>query len=148
MTFAATSGAKTITSNSVAFGGNVTFNGVGGAWSMQDAMAVTGTLTMTNGTLQLKSGTTSTVGAFATSGTNQKYLQSSIAGVQATISDASGTNDASYLTIKDINATGGATWNAFIDQGSINVSNNSGWDFYVEIGNVIYTRRKNKRYLD
>jgi hypothetical protein len=128
VTFAATSGTKTITTNSLAFGGGVTFNGIGGTWACQDALNVTGSLIMTNGTLQLAAGATSVVGGFATSGTNQKYLQSTIPGTQATISDASGTNTASYLTIQDINATGGASWNA-LALTSVDAGNNTGWYF-------------------
>jgi len=129
VTFAATSGTKTITSNSVVFGGNVTFNGIGGTWTCQDALLVASTLTLTNGTLKLAAGTTSTVGAFATSGTNQKFLQSSTDGTQATISDASGTNSVSYLTIKDSNATGGAIFQAFTSNQNVNAGNNAGWAF-------------------
>jgi hypothetical protein len=145
----ATSGTKTITSAGKTMDFPFTINGVGGTFACSDALTLGSTqpLTFANGTLQLKAGVTSTVGSFVTSGTTMKYLQSTIPGTQATISDASGTNNASYLIIQDSNATGGATWNAFIDQGNINVSNNSGWDFYVQTGNVIYTRRKNKRYL-
>jgi hypothetical protein len=128
VTFAATSGTKTITTNSLAFGGGVTFNGIGGTWACQDALNVTSSLIMTNGTLQLAAGATSDVGGFATSGTNQKYLQSTTPGTQATISDASGTNTASYLTIQDINATGGAVWNA-LALTSVDAGNNTGWYF-------------------
>jgi hypothetical protein len=128
VTFAATSGTNTITTNSLAFAGNLIFNGIGGTWACQDALNVTGTLTMTNGTLQLAAGATSVVGGFATSGTNQKYLQSTTPGTQATISDASGTNTASYLTIQDINATGGAVWNA-LALTSVDAGNNTGWYF-------------------
>jgi hypothetical protein len=131
--FAATSGTKTLQSNGLAFPVNIQFSGTGGAWSLQDALSVTGTLTMTNGTLQLKSGATSTVGAFATSGTNPKYLQSTTPGSQATISDPSGTITATYLSIQDIVATGGATWNANGPTNS-NISNNSGWNFSSAIG--------------
>jgi hypothetical protein len=145
--FQATSGTKTITSNSVSFGGNVGFNGVGGTWACQDAFSVVGILTFTNGTLQLKAGTTSTVGSFVTSGTNPKYLLSTTPGTQAIISDASGTNSASYLTIKDSNATGGATWTAFVTSQNVDAGNNTGWDFYSQPGRYIYTRRKNKRIL-
>ena len=105
----------------------VTFDGVGGTWAFQDALTTTGAMTLTNGTIQLKAGTTSTVGSFVTSGTTQKYLQSTTPGVQATISDPSGTDAATYLTIQDSNATGGAVWSAGI--GSINLGNNTGWIF-------------------
>jgi hypothetical protein len=53
-TFAATSGTKTITTNGVVIDRPLTFNGVGGTWSLQDALtlgATNGTLTLTNGTL-------------------------------------------------------------------------------------------------
>jgi hypothetical protein len=130
-TFAATSGTKTITFNGRTMDSLVTFDGVGGTWSLQDAFTLgsTQTLTLTNGTLQLKSGATSTVGAFATSGTNQKYLQSTTPGTQATISQASGVVSTSYLTIQDIYATGGATWNAFYYNGNLDNGNNTNWIF-------------------
>jgi hypothetical protein len=128
ITFAATSGTKTITSNGKSFGGNVTFNGVGGTWLCADALTTTSALTLTNGTLKLAAGTTSTVGSFVTSGTNPKYLQSSTDGTQATISDASGTNTVSYLTIQDSNATGGAIFDALAIT-NVDAGNNTGWLF-------------------
>jgi hypothetical protein len=144
ITFASTSGTKTITSNGKTLDCPIAFDGVGGAWTCTDALTLgsTRTLTLTNGTLKLKSGVTSTVGAFATSGTTMKYLQSSTTGTQATISDASGTNDVSYLTIQDSNATGGATWNSFYDQSNINAGNNAGWYFgdSPTVGNEITMR--------
>jgi len=122
-------GSQTITTVGFTLDFPITFNGVGGTWAMQDALTMGSTqaLTMTNGTLQLKSGTTNTVGSFATSGTNQKYLQSTTPGAQATLSAASGTNTVSYLTIQDSNATGGATWSAL--SSSIDAGNNTGWIF-------------------
>lgn len=128
--FAATT-SQTITTNGKTIDNPITFNGVGGSWALQDALTLgpTRTLTLTNGTLQLKAGATSTVGTFATSGTNQKYLQSTLAGTQATLSCASGTISVSYLTIQDIAATGGATWNAFYEQGNVDAGNNTGWYF-------------------
>ena len=146
--FAATD-AQTITTNGVTLDSNITFDGVGGTWAMQDALTLgsTRTLTMTNGTLQLKSGATSTVGAFATSGTTLKYLQSTTPGAQATLSQSSGTVSSSYLSIRDINATGGAVWRAYTTNQNVNAGNNTGWDFIQQIGRYIYTRRKNKRIL-
>jgi len=129
-TFAATSGPKTITSAGNTIDYPVTFDGIGGIWACQDALTLGSTraLTITNGTVQLKSGTTSTVGSFVTSGTNQKYLSSTTAGTQATLSQASGTNSVSYLTIQDSNATGGATFYA-IDPTNVDAGNNTGWIF-------------------
>tara|TARA_R110000868_G_scaffold6746_1_gene37703 strand:- start:227 stop:1810 length:1584 start_codon:yes stop_codon:yes gene_type:complete len=129
--FLATSGTKTITSASQTMDFPITFNGVGGTWAMQDALTLGSTqaLTMTNGTLQLKSGTTNTVGSFATSGATQKFLQATTNGSQATLSQASGTVNATYLTIKDSAATGGAVFNSFTSNANVNSGNNTGWKF-------------------
>lgn len=139
----------TITSATTEIGTNVVFDGVGATWTMSNAFKIASAKSMTfaNGTVKLKNGVTSIIGTFATSGTTQKFLESSLAGSQATLSQASGTVSASYLTIKDINATGGATWQAFTTNNNVNAGNNSGWDFSTQIGKYIYTVRKNKRIL-
>ena len=85
--------------------------------------------TINAGTVKFKNGVTSTVGAFATAGTEQKFLSSTVAGSQATLLEAGGVVNASYLTIQDINATGGATWNAFTNRRNIDGGNNDGWNF-------------------
>ena len=74
-TFNATTTGKTITTNGVAFGAAITFNGVGGAWQLQDALTVpTGnTTTLTNGTLDLQSYTLST-GRFDSSNSNTRTI--------------------------------------------------------------------------
>ena len=109
----------------------------------QDALTQGSTrnFTVTNGTIQLKNGVTSTVGAFATSGTKPKFLQSTTPGSQATLSQASGTVNASYLTIQDITAIGGATFNAYTDQSNVDAGNVDGWDFGISpiIGGAEYT---------
>jgi len=147
--FSGTSGTQAITTAGKTLDLPLTFDGIGGTFVFQDALTqgATRAFTITNGTVQLKAGATSTVGAFATSGTNQKFLQSTLAGSRATLSQASGTVNASYLTIKDINANGGATWNAFATNNNVNAGNNLGWDFAVQLGRYIYTVRKNKRIL-
>ena len=123
-------GSQTITTANKTLDFPITFNGIGGTWAMQDALTLgsTQTLTLTNGTLKLKSGTTNTVGSFVTSGTNQKFLSATTPGSQATLSQASGTNSVSYLTIQDSAATGGAVWNAY-DSTNVNAGNNTGWNF-------------------
>jgi len=132
LTFAATSGTKTITTGNVTINNIIVFDGVGGTFEFADALTQGSaySTTITNGTVKLKSGTTNTVGSFATgAGTTQRFLQSTVSGSQATITDPSGTNTATYLTVQDIAATGGATWNAFADSGNLDAGNNSGWNF-------------------
>lgn len=149
-TFAATSGTQQITTALKTFDFPLTFNGIGGTFAFQDALTQGSTraFTITNGTVQLKASVTSTVGSFVANSATMKYLQSTLAGTQATLSQASGTVNASNLTIKDINATGGATWNAYYINGDINAGNNTGWDFLVQLGRYIYSRRKNKVILN
>lgn len=148
-TFGATLGTQQITTNAVTLDYPLTFNGVGGTFAFQDALTQGSTraFTITDGTVQLKASATSTVGAFTTSGSTQKNLQSTTSGTKATLSQASGTVSASYLTIRDIAATGGAVWNAYTTSNNIDNGNNSGWDFSSQTGRYIYTRRKNKRIL-
>jgi len=148
-TFAASSGTKTITTNGKTLDFPLNFDGVSGTFQFADALTQGSTraFTITNGTVSLKNGVTNTVGAFATSSTNQKFLQSTLAGSQATLSQSGGTVNANNLTIKDINATGGATWNAYTTNNNVDAGNNLGWDFSLQIGRCIYTRRKNKRIL-
>lgn len=130
LTFAATSGTKTITSNGKTIDCPIAFNGIGGTWACQDAltMGLTRALTLTNGTLQLKIGTTSTINSLNTVSTNMKYLTSTTQGTQATLTDPSGTVTVTQLGIRDIIATGGATWDATSTTNS-NLGNNTGWSF-------------------
>jgi hypothetical protein len=143
ITFVGTSGTQQITTAGKTFDFAITFNGIGSTFAFQDALtqALTRNFIITNGTVQLKNGVTSTVGAFATSGTNQKFLQSTTPGSQATLSQASGTVNASYLTIRDINAVGGATWNAYVNQFNSDAGNVDGWDFGISpvVGGAEYT---------
>jgi hypothetical protein len=128
----ATSGTKTITTAGQTIDFQLNFNGIGGTWAFQDALTMgpleTSIIIFTSGTIQFKAGTTNTVLDFFTTGTTQKYLQSTIPGTQATISQTTGDNSVSYLTIQDNNATGGATWNASAST-NIDAGNNTGWTF-------------------
>ena len=74
-TFNATTTGKTVTTNGVAFGAAVTFNGVGGGWTLGSALTVpTGsTTTITNGTLDIQSYTLST-GLFSSSNSNTRTI--------------------------------------------------------------------------
>lgn len=72
LTFAATSGPKTITTNNVSITRPIVFNGSGGSWQLQDALTMANsasrTLTMTNGTLNLNGKTLSTIGFVTAAG--------------------------------------------------------------------------------
>ena len=127
------SGNKTITTNNVLIDRPISFGATAanGIWTFTDALTqgATRAFNWTEGTIKLKNGVTSTVGVFATFGVNEKFLESSLAASQATLSQASGTVNASYLTIKDSNVTGGAAWNAYADYENIDAGNNDGWNF-------------------
>jgi hypothetical protein len=78
--------------------------------------------------IDFTSGVTQTVSAFTASGEAGRVLtiESTVAASAATLSKASGSVTVAYCSIKDLTATGGATWNA---TNSTNVSGNTGWNF-------------------
>jgi hypothetical protein len=78
-------------------------------------------------TAKLTAGTTQTVASLVIDGAT---LQSATTGTPATISKASGTVEVTGATIKDITATGGATFNAI---NSTNVSGNTGWNWITRL---------------
>jgi hypothetical protein len=87
-------------------------------------------------TFTFTSGTTTTITNWDINGASAAALvtiQSSTLGSQHTLSKSSGTVSADYLSIRDSNAIGGATWNA---TNSINVSNNNGWNITAPIASA------------
>jgi hypothetical protein len=130
--FEATSGVQTIDTNGAAINASITVGGpLASTATVSFANATTMTsLTFIRGTLELPSGQTTSVGSFVTSGATLKYLVASSVGVQSTLSDSSGTNTATYLSIKDNLATGGAIWTATSNT-NVNAGNVSGWNFGV-----------------
>ena len=81
-------------------------------------------------TIIFDAGTTQTVTNFTVNGTlgNLVTLESSSAGSQFNLSKSSGAVTAQYLSLKDSNATGGATWTANL---STFLSNVTGWLGYI-----------------
>ena len=75
ISFVATSGTKTITSNSVTLDFPLTFNGVGGTWQLQDSLAVgtTRTVTLTNGKIDANNNAF-TMGLFSSSNSNVRTI--------------------------------------------------------------------------
>lgn len=86
-------------------------------------------------TVTFTAGETFNFTAFSLSGTsgNLVTINSSSAGSQATLSKSSGTVSVSFCSIKDTNATGGATWNALIGNGNVDAGGNTGWVFSVSV---------------
>lgn len=129
------------TNNSVTFGGNgETYNNV---WF--DRGASTGGITIlgTNTFAQFKdTGTaahtitfpnvTTTVTSFVVNGSagNVITLQRTGGSGTWTISDTTGTNTCEYISLSNSTATGGATFNAFLEDGSVDGGGNTGWNFY------------------
>lgn len=131
LTFGATNGAHLHLLNGKTLDFPVVINAPGSIQTFTDALTVgaTRTLTLKAGTVKLTEGTTSSAGTFVIAGSPSVTLKSVTDGVAATISQTTGTVDASNATIKDITATGGATWNAFAENNNINAGGNTGWDF-------------------
>ena len=87
-------------------------------------------------TFQLQATYTTTVNQWEVNGssTGQVTVQSNtLAGAEHTLIQPSGTVSVSYATIKDIDATGGATWNAYTSNGNVDGGNNTGWIFAAPI---------------
>jgi len=74
MTFATTSGTKTITSAGLTIDRPMTFNGVGGTWQLQDALNIgSNTITLTNGTFDATTYNV-TAGAFRSNNANTRTI--------------------------------------------------------------------------
>lgn len=120
-------------------GGGLTYNALTIGGSGIAVLNITGsntfsTLASTKAnayTLNLESGTTTTVTTFGITGTagNVLTLKASTAGSQATLSQATGTVSVSYMNITDSNATGGAAWQAYLTNNNVDGGNNTGWLF-------------------
>lgn len=104
------------------------------------------TNTVQPATITFTAGTTQTVGAFNVAGTNGNLitLNSSSAGSTATLSGGNVINSVSFVSIKDIIATGGTVWSAPTANGNVDAGNNTGWNFNDLLFRYIYNRRKNK----
>lgn len=149
VTFSATSGTKTITSNGVAFSRPVTFDGVGGTWALQDAF-VGGAgrrVVVTNGTLNLNNKNTTigliTVDITGTLTMGSGTLELTGTGSTTTNINASATINGGTSTIKVTDssasaitlALGGKTYNnLWFARGASTASNTiSGNNTFAEI---------------
>jgi hypothetical protein len=122
-TFNATTTGKTVTRNGVAFGGDVTFNGVGGEWTLGSSFSCGGsTLTITNGTFDTSASNFSVLaGGFnSSSGTRTINFRNSIItfgglGQNTTLNSTgltfiAGNSTISFGSNHDLRVTGGLTF--------------------------------------
>lgn len=109
-TFNATSTGQTITTNGVSLSSGVTFNGVGGGWTLGSSLTLSQTLTVTNGTFNSGNYAITTSG-FSSSNSNTRSI--SLGSSTVTISQVS----SAALNLSTIT---GLTWNAGTSQ--INLS--------------------------
>ena len=118
-TFAATSGTKTITTNGETLVFPITFDGVGGTWSLQDALTMDSSrvITLTNGTFNLNNYTCTAAGGFTFAGSGSKVLAHgtgdlviSLAGATAFNGNFPSITDGSAAPVTIIN-NGTATYN-------------------------------------
>jgi len=73
ITFNSTSAGETITTATKSLASDITFNGVGGAWTLQDALTTTGAVTLTNGTL-ITGNSNHSLASLASSNSNTRTL--------------------------------------------------------------------------
>jgi hypothetical protein len=117
VTFAATTTGKTITTNGVSFASAVTFNGVGGGWTLQDNFTTAEAFTLTNGSLDTNNQTV-TCKTFNSSNSNTRTLT---------------------LGTSTVNVSGtGIVWNVSSTTGLLTLTKVSGSFTLISLGSTIY----------
>jgi hypothetical protein len=94
-------------------------------------------VTLSQGTLSIGAGVITFVTGFTATGLYPTTINSTTPGVQGVLYKSSGTVTVSNVSIRDNNATGGATWNAS-NGTNTNLGNNSGWIFPVSNNNAAF----------
>lgn len=146
LTFSSTSASLTHTFNGKTLPFPVVFNSPNCINNFADALNADA-VTFNAGTVNFKSGTTNTFPLMTFNGLPFVSISATIPGSAATISQPSGLVYAANTSFKDISVIGNVSFNAFYFAGNVNNGNNSGIDFFAQIGKFIYTSRKNKRVL-
>jgi hypothetical protein len=129
LTFAATTTGKTISANGKNFG-TIIFDGVGGGWTLSNALTATSNITLTNGSLNLGGFTLSCFG-FNTNNSNTRTL--AFNGGSISITGNSNTSNQTLWnspTLTNLTVTGTPTVNV------INTSTNSGFTRSFNHGNT------------
>ena len=106
-TFNATTTGKTVTTNGVSFGGNITFDGVGGEWTLGSALIGSGQpITVTNGTFSTSSSGNYAVTAVSISSNNSNARTINFNASTVTLS---GTNAITFTTATNLTLNAGTS---------------------------------------
>jgi len=152
LTFNSTSTGKTITSNGITFASAVTFNGIGGAWTLQDAFTTTDAVTLTNGTLALGSFTLTCLDFFSTN-SNTRTLNFGTGKIVLTDTAASSlwdTGTTTNLTVSGtplVETTGGGATTKTINSGQLSESNSISFSLLNTAGTIQFTSGNTVRNL-
>jgi len=100
-TFNATTTGKTVTTNGVAFGANVTFDGVGGGWTLGSALTNSFALIVTNGTFDTSSSGNYavTVSNFSSSNSNARTINLNASTISTSSLNFWSTSNSTNLTL-------------------------------------------------
>lgn len=81
--------------------------------------------------IKFTANSTTTLGKFMLNGSEGSpvTLSSTTTGTRYTLTSPAGVHAPYYASIRDANATGGATWRAPTNYGNVDAGNNLGWDF-------------------
>jgi len=155
LNFSATSGIKTITSNGRTMDFPITFNGVGGTWELQDGLTLSvarGSLTLTNGTLNLNGNICNAISFTTAAGTknltfNGGTLVCSVAsttsfnnaqptGFTTTAGTGTGKISMTAATAKTF-VGGGSTYNCTLEQAGAGALTITGSNTFTTISNSV-----------
>ena len=155
LTFASTSGTKTITCNGKTIDFPITFNGAGGTWQLQDALTLgsTRTCTLTNGTVDLNGQTLSAGSSFTTAsgtknltfnggtlvcpnGSTTAFNNAQPTNFTTTAGTGTGTINMTSASTKTF-VGGGSTYNCTLNQGGAGALTVTGNNTFNDITNTI-----------
>ncbi len=124
------------THNNIKFKGNATYRMTGA--STPTITTLTLDSSVQGFTFRITAGMTITTTTFSATGSSGKVITINCitAASQGHFSKSSGTVNCDYLSLKDNDATGGATWNAGAN--STQISNVTGWNFPVTVNSNMF----------
>jgi len=132
-------------------GGGKSYNKVvtstSGVLRVYDSNTISSLEASAGNSIYFQPGKTQAITSLSVDGTSGSItlLRSLTSGSKYTLTDFSGTNNTSYIDVKDSTVTGGAVWNA---NSSVDSGNNTGWNFIgPQIPVASFTASKTNPYV-